>query len=123
MIYEIRQYEVEPGRMNDLHERFRKTTLGLFAKHGMKLVAAFTSDIGEYNNILTYILAFESHAQREIAWSSFLSDTQWINAYEESNSKGNIVVRWHSQIGLPTDYSPICRLERAPRHASERGTP
>ena len=38
MIYELRTYEVVPGRMPALHKRFAETTLGLFAKHGIKVV-------------------------------------------------------------------------------------
>lgn len=39
MIYELRRYEVAPGRMSELHERFEKHTLRLFEKFGIKPVA------------------------------------------------------------------------------------
>ncbi len=32
-LYELRIYEVAPGRMPALHKRFREITSGLFAKH------------------------------------------------------------------------------------------
>jgi hypothetical protein len=38
MIYEWRIYEVMPGKMNLLHDRFQKITLKLFEKHGIKVV-------------------------------------------------------------------------------------
>ena len=38
MMYELRSYEVVPGRMPALHARFQTHTLGFFAKHGIRVV-------------------------------------------------------------------------------------
>jgi hypothetical protein len=36
MIYEMRSYEVVPGRLADLNARFARHTLGFFEKHGVQ---------------------------------------------------------------------------------------
>lgn len=107
MIYEFRRYEVAPGKMEELHERFRKYTLKLFKKHGLKVVAFWTPVIGEATNCLTYILEFESLAAREAAWKAFLNDEEWKQIYKQSNASGQIVIKVENRIYSPTDYSPL----------------
>jgi hypothetical protein len=46
MIYEYTVYEAAPGRMADLHTRFRDHTIRLFERHGMKVVGSFAHEIG-----------------------------------------------------------------------------
>ena len=45
-IYEMRTYTTHPGKLDDLHNRFRKHTNGFFIKHGMTLVGYWTLDEG-----------------------------------------------------------------------------
>ena len=56
MIYEYRAYYVMPGRMPDVQKRFADVTMGLFKKHGIKVVGFWDSVIGESNE-LVYICA------------------------------------------------------------------
>lgn len=107
MIYEYRVYDVAPGRMEDLHNRFRNYTLELYAKHGIKVIAFFTSVIGESSDRLTYILAFDNLDHREKAWASFFADPDWQRVYRESNANGQLVLRFKNRIFKPTDYSPL----------------
>lgn len=107
MIYELRVYEVAPGRMADLHTRFREHTLQIFQRHGIKPVAFFTSSIGAPTDRLTYVLEFQDLAHREKAWSSFLVDPDWKAVSAESNKPGQLILRLTSQIYEPTDYSPL----------------
>ena len=106
MIYELRTYEVVPGRMPALHQRFEQTTLALFAKHGIKVVGFWTSDIGGANNELIYLLAYASLAEREQRWSAFLNDPEWQQKRAESERDGPIVARVTNVILRPTPYSP-----------------
>ena len=107
MIYELRVYEVAPGRMPDLHTRFREHTLRIWQRHGIKPVAFFTSSIGAPTDRLTYILEFQDLAHREKAWSSFVADPEWRAVVAESNKPGELLLRLTSQIYEPTDYSPL----------------
>ena len=37
MIYELRTYQVVPGKMKNLNDRFANITVPLFEKHGMQV--------------------------------------------------------------------------------------
>ena len=73
MIYETRVYRCLPGRLPALLKRFETTTLKLWEKHGIRQVGFFTTLVGESNQELTYLLAWESLAERDKKWTA-LSD-------------------------------------------------
>lgn len=106
MIYELRSYEVIPGRMAAMHARFRDHTLGFFARHGIRVIGFWEAAIGT-SNVLHYVLAFESLAHRERAWAAFSTDPDWIRARDESHRDGWIVARVRNEIWQPTPYSPL----------------
>jgi hypothetical protein len=108
MIYEYRTYEVVPGRMVDLHARFRDHTVRLFARHEIVPVAFFTPRLGGASDQLIYILAFSDLAHRERAWAAFEADPEWQQAKSDSEGDtGPLVVRVRAEIFAPTDYSPL----------------
>ena len=106
MIYELRSYEVVPGRMPALNARFQNHTLGFFEKHGIKVIGFWEAIIGQ-SNVLHYIVAFEDLAHRERAWASFQADEDWIKARSESERDGPIVARLNAEIWRPSTYSPM----------------
>ncbi|HEY2578516.1 MAG TPA: NIPSNAP family protein [Streptosporangiaceae bacterium] len=106
MILELRVYEVAPGRMAEMHQRFKDHTLRIFKKHGFEPVLFCTSEIGETSDKLTYILQFENLRHREEAWAAFHADEEWLQA-KAGFSKEELVVRFRSTILKPTDYSPL----------------
>ena len=107
MIYEYRVYEAMPGKLEELHSRFRNHTLELFEKHGFKNIGYWIADVGEANDRLIYILAFENAGHREKAWRAFSSDPEWHSVVAESEASGKLVKRvWNSTL-LPADYSPL----------------
>ena len=106
MIYELRVYEVVPGRMPALHKRFAETTLALFARHGIKVVGFWTNELGGASNELVYMLAYESLADREQRWTAFANDPEWQQKRAESERDGPIVARLTATILRPTPYSP-----------------
>src|ERR1700728_4765158 len=80
MIYELRIYECVPGRLPDLNKRFSTITLKLWEKHGIKQAGFWTTVIGESNQTLYYMLAWESLAEREKKWNAFGVDPEWLIA-------------------------------------------
>ena len=80
MIYEYRAYTCLPGRLPALLDRFRTTTLGLWEKHGIRTAGFWTVEVGENNQVLHYLLAWESLAEREEKWPGFVTDPDWISA-------------------------------------------
>ena len=45
-IYEIRTYTSAPGKLDELHARFRDHTSRLFAKHSMRVIGYWILDAG-----------------------------------------------------------------------------
>jgi len=106
VIYELRMYEVVPGRMPALHARFQNHTLGFFKKHGMKVIGFWEAEVGT-GNVLNYLLAFEDMAQRERAWTAFRADKDWQKIRDESQRDGPLLTRIRNEIWSPTPYSPL----------------
>ena len=50
--------------------RFAKHTIGFFKKHGIGMLGFWNDEIGTSNQ-LTYILAFDSMADREQKWGTY----------------------------------------------------
>ncbi len=107
MIYELRMYEVFPGKMATLHCRFEEYTVPLWQRLGVKIIGFWTTTIGPSHNQLVYILAFESLAHREDIWKKFKSDPIWLKALEESEKDGVLVKQISNSFMVPTSYSPL----------------
>jgi NIPSNAP len=107
MIYEMRVYRCLPGRLPVLLKRFENTTLRLWDKHGIRPAGFFTTLIGESNQELTYLLAWESLAEREKKWTAFQADPDWISARASSEADGQIIGNIVSQLLVPTAFSSV----------------
>lgn len=107
MIYEIRVYRCVPGRMPALLKRFETITLKLWEKHGIRQAGFWTTLVGESNQDLTYMLAWESLAEREQKWNAFSSDPEWISKRAETEKDGPIVQTLSNQILVPTSFSSV----------------
>ena len=68
MIYELRIYQCIPNRLPALLKRFEDHTLKIWAKHGIRQAGFWTVLVGDGNNDLHYLLAWESLAEREKVW-------------------------------------------------------
>lgn len=105
MIYELRIYKCLPGRLPALLKRFETDTLRLWDKHGINQAGFWTTAIGESNNDLTYMIRWDSMADRETRWSAFLADPEWVAARSQSEADGLIVANIESQFLSPTKFS------------------
>ena len=107
MIHELRIYECVPGKLPALHQRFEATTLKMWAKHGIRQVGFWTTLIGESSQTLTYLIEWESLAEREAKWTAFMRDPEWIAARAETEKAGPIVANIRNCILQPTGYSKL----------------
>ncbi len=107
MIYELRVYTAVPGRLPDLMKRFETITLNLWQKHGIRQAGFWTTLIGPSNMELTYMLQWESLAEREAKWNAFQSDPEWISARAGTEQNGPIVDHIASSILQPTTFSAV----------------
>ena len=107
MIHELRIYTCVPGRLPALLTRFGGLTLGLWDKHGIRQAGFWTTLIGPSNNDLTYLLAWESMAEREVKWAAFLTDPDWVAGRAASEADGAIVANVAASFLQPTQFSAV----------------
>jgi hypothetical protein len=107
MIYELRIYNCIPGRLPALLKRFEATTLEMWKRHGIRQVGFWTTLIGESNQNLTYMLVWDSLADREKKWNAFQADQEWITKRADSERDGQIVANISSQFLVPTAFSGL----------------
>lgn len=107
MISEYRAYTCLPGRLPALIDRFDNVTLGFWETYGIRPTGFWTTEIGASNQVLHYMLAWESMAEREEKWSAFQSDPAWIAARAASETPEKIVASITNEF-----WRPVERLAR-----------
>ena len=107
MIYELRVYRCLPGRLPALMKRFETITLAIWERHGIRQAGFWTTLIGPSNQELTYMLAWDSLAERETKWTAFQSDPDWIAQRASTEADGQIVENIVSSFLTPTAFSSV----------------
>lgn len=105
--FELRTYYAAPGKLEELHARFRDHTNKLFVKHGMELIGYWVPADKEQGDKLIYILAHKSRAAAKQSWQEFQNDPDWKKAREASEANGKLVDKVESVYMMATDYSPM----------------
>lgn len=109
-VFELRTYTTEPGKLPNLHARFKDHTIPLFEKHGIKNVVYFTPVDAEgkaVDNKLVYLLEHKSQEGAKKAFDDFRKDPDWVAAKAASEKDGKIVANVESVFYVPTNYSPM----------------
>lgn len=107
MIYEMRVYHCAPGRLPALNKRFETITLKFWEKYGIQQVGFWTTLVGSSNQALTYMLRWESLAERETKWNAFASDPDWLAQRAATEAEAIIVERIENAFLNPTGYSAL----------------
>jgi hypothetical protein len=107
MIYELRIYHCLPGRMPALLKRFETITLGIWERHGIRQAGFWTTLVGGSNQTLTYLVAWESLAERETKWNAFAADPEWLAKRAETEKDGAIVNYITNEFLAPTSFSSV----------------
>jgi hypothetical protein len=107
MIHELRIYHCVPGRLPALLKRFETITLGIWERHGIRQAGFWTVAIGDSNQDLHYMLAWESLAEREAKWGAFMVDPEWLAKRAETERDGQIVASITNMILQPTAFSSV----------------
>ena len=107
MVYELRIYRCVPGRLPALLSRFQNHTLRIWEKHGIRQAGFWTTLIGESSQELTYMLAWDSLAEREKRWTAYLADPEWLAIAAETERDGQLVADISSQLLAPTAFSAV----------------
>ena len=72
--------------MAALLTRFEHQTLPIMVRHGILQVGFWTTIVGRSEQHLTYLLAWESLAQRQEQWDAFESDAEWLTMIQRSHT-------------------------------------
>ena len=115
-VFEMRTYYAAPGKLDDLHARFRDHTTKLFAKHGITNIGYWVP-IENTDNKLVYVLAYPSREARETSWKEFGADPDWQAARKASEENGKLVAKVEQLFMKATDFSPaiLPPISGAPR--------
>lgn len=107
MIYELRIYRTVPGRLPALLARFETHTLKIWDRLGIRQAGFWTTLVGESSYDLTYMLAWESLAEREQKWNAFMADPEWQATRAATEQDGPINANVSNQFLVPTMFSAV----------------
>lgn len=107
MIYELRVYHAMPGRMPDLLNRFDTITLKIWERMGIRQAGFWTVLVGESNQDLYYLLAWESLAEREEKWGKFMVDPEWTTKRAKTEENGPLISGYSNSFLQPTAFSSV----------------
>ncbi|MDZ4760176.1 MAG: NIPSNAP family protein [Alphaproteobacteria bacterium] len=111
-LFELRTYKATPGKLENVHARFRDNTRRIFNKHGFENIAYWRPVAGQtgMEDKMTYLLAFPSVEARGASWRAFGQDPEWQTVARESEEGGPILAQPGAIVSvqlMPTDYSPL----------------
>jgi NIPSNAP len=107
VVYELRVYHANEGKLDALLARFRDHTITIFNRHGMKSIAYWTpADEPLKGRTLIYILKHPSRAAATANWKSFHDDPEWVKVSTASEVNGKLVEKVDSTFMTLTDFSP-----------------
>ena len=107
MIYELRIYRCVPGGKSALLSRFENATLRIWEKHGIRQAGFWTTLIGNSSQEITYMLAWDSMAEREKRWAAFLADPEWVAVVAKTEKDGQLVDNISNQLLAPAAFSAV----------------
>jgi hypothetical protein len=107
--YELRIHHANPGKLDELHQRFRNYTLDLLKKHGVQSIGYWVPISNAEDPRLFFLLSHPSREAREASWKAFSDDPAWQAAHKESEAKGPLVQRVEQYFLTATDYSPAIK--------------
>jgi len=110
-LLELRTYYANPGKLEDIHKRFREHTMSIFAKHGMTVVGFWGPSLKKdgSESKLVYLLSFKDMAERNAKWKEFATDPEWQKVSKESEANGKLLEKIDSVFLYDTDYAPVVK--------------
>jgi len=107
VVYELRVYHANEGKLEALKARFRDHTITIFNRHGMKSVAYWVpADEPLKSKTLIYILQHPSRDAATANWKKFREDPEWVKVSTASEVNGKLVEKVDSTFMTLSDFSP-----------------
>jgi len=89
-VYELRTYFASPGKLDDLHNRFKNHLLAFQEKYGIKNLGLWVPTDNPKRMIVA-LVSYPSMQARESSWARLAGDPQWIQARRASEANGRIL--------------------------------
>jgi hypothetical protein len=107
VVFELREYHANEGKLDALLARFRDHTLTIFKRHGLQSIAYWTpTDDPLKGKTLFYILKHPSREAAVANWAAFHDDAEWKSVSAASEVNGKLVEKVESTFLKLTDFSP-----------------
>ena len=107
VVYELRVYHANEGKLDALVARFRDHTDAIFKRHGMKSLAYWLpTDEPLKGRTLIYILKHPSREAATANWKAFHDDPEWVKVSTASEVNGKLAAKVDSTYMTLTDFSP-----------------
>ncbi|MEH2482288.1 hypothetical protein V1282_005645 [Nitrobacteraceae bacterium AZCC 2146] len=110
MIYELRVYKCNQGRLDDLLARFESPVLQIWNELGIQTIGFWTSESlveDKPMDELVYLLRWASHDERKQKMAEFLKDPRWLQARDDSEKNGKLVDSFTSKDLQPASFSGL----------------
>lgn len=106
-LFELREYQAMPGKLQNVVDRFGNYVCRAFRHHGFHQVGYWTPSLGGNDHQLLYMLAWASLDEREARFDAFLKDPERVRVFAEEEKDGPIVQQSSNSILRPTSFSPM----------------
>lgn len=94
--YELRLYQMRPGRMPAFHDLMENVALPAFARSGIpRPLAMWQGHSGPLAPLYAYLLHWDDLDARMQAWKAFYADPGWVNGLRASYGDQQRVERTH----------------------------
>jgi hypothetical protein len=103
MFYEMRTYDVAPGRQADMLARAKDDLLPLLAKHGIEVTGCWFVVAGARTPRFVYLVRWGADVDRQRCWGNFYVDPAWHEARERTNAGSELVEGAISEMLKPQD--------------------
>lgn len=101
--YELRTYHATTGRLQDLLDRYKSTTVGMLPDFGIELIGHwFPQDEPD-----TFVYIVRHAGDPEDAWQRFVDDPRWTAAVQATEQDGPLLRELTSIVLTPTELSPL----------------
>ncbi len=106
--FELRMYDVLPGKLELLMANYRDVRLGLFSKHGFSNLGFWTCDTKSGSQKFIMLLAHQSPKLIDPSKAAYHADPQWKEQVDEWNkTSGPTTADVTSLIMTPAEFSPL----------------
>ena len=104
MIYDYREYTLNPGATPEYMAAVREVALGIREKYGVKLAGWYYSDVGELNKVV-HIWAFRDHKHMKEAKAQVTADPDWTGKYMPRVR--DLIQSQKTYLMLSPDFAPV----------------